>query len=349
MQLAEGLAAKGIDVCLATFGRAGSALQKSQAAAISGLKWWDSSLKLEWMDEPWSDVERSGPWLLDLERQFHPDVIHLNTLCHGALGWQAPVVTTVHSCVTSWWAAVKGTPLPDNWSCYRREVEHSLKCSTLVTAPSRAMLASVSENYDVNPAISRVIGNGRRAAQFRAEPKEPFILSAGRFWDEAKNVQALVEIAPKLPWPVFLAGEQESPDGRTASLAGCHVLGPLSTPELASWYARAAIYALPARYEPFGLSVLEAALSGCALVLGDIPSLREAWQDSAIFVPPNNIDHLQAALRTLIEDPQQRQAMSASARKRAQLYSESLTVSKYLEAYDWALRHTPRRRHACAS
>ncbi len=33
---------------------------------------------------------------------------------------------------------------------------------------------------------------------------------------------------------------------------------------------------LPARYEPFGLSVLEAALSGCALVLGDIPSLRES-------------------------------------------------------------------------
>ena len=34
---------------------------------------------------------------------------------------------------------------------------------------------------------------------------------------------------------------------------------------------------LPARYEPFGLSILEAALSGCALVLGDLPSLRELW------------------------------------------------------------------------
>ena len=64
------------------------------------------------------------------------------------------------------------------------------------------------------------------------------------------------------------------------------MLGRLSAGELADWYARAAIYALPARYEPFGLSALEAALSGCALVLGDIPSLREIWGDAALFVPP---------------------------------------------------------------
>ena len=54
--------------------------------------------------------------------------------------------------------------------------------------------------------------------------------------------------------------------------------------------ARAAIYALPAHYEPFGLSILEAAMSGCALVLGDIPSLREIWGDAAVFVHPDNRD-----------------------------------------------------------
>ena len=47
----------------------------------------------------------------------------------------------------------------------------------------------------------------------------------------------------------------------------------LSGEDIRPWFARAGIYALPAVYEPFGLSVLEAALSGCALVLGDIPSL----------------------------------------------------------------------------
>jgi hypothetical protein len=54
-------------------------------------------------------------------------------------------------------------------------------------------------------------------------------------------------------------------------------LGPLEASELAGWMHRAAIYALPARYEPFGLSALEAAQAGCALVLGDLSSLREVW------------------------------------------------------------------------
>ena len=40
----------------------------------------------------------------------------------------------------------------------------------------------------------------------------------------------------------------------------------------------------------FGFSVLEAALSGCALVLGDIPSLREIWGDAALFVPPDDTE-----------------------------------------------------------
>ncbi len=72
---------------------------------------------------------------------------------------------------------------------------------------------------------------------------------------------------------------------------------------MAGWLGRASIFALPARYEPFGLLPLEAALSGCALVLGDIPSLREVWGDAAWFVPPDDRDALTAAIGSLIASP----------------------------------------------
>ena len=61
-----------------------------------------------------------------------------------------------------------------------------------------------------------------------------------------------------------------------------------------------AIYASPARYEPFGLGVLEAALSSCALVLGDSPTLREPWSDAALFVPPDDHDALLTALADVV-------------------------------------------------
>jgi glycosyltransferase involved in cell wall biosynthesis len=123
------------------------------------------------------------------------------------------------------------------------------------------------------------------------------------------------------------------------------MLGRLGSGELAGWYARASIYALPARYEPFGLSALEAALSGCALALGEIPSLREVWGDAAVFVPPEDPSALETALRELIADPDRRQSMADAAGERAMRYTPPRMAEQYFATYQSAAE----RRRACAS
>jgi glycogen synthase len=344
LDLAEGLIARGVEVCLATFGGHGNAAQRAQAASIEGLQWLESDLKLEWMEEPWADIQQAGQLLLRVENEFRPDAVHLNTLCHGTLNWRAPVVTTVHSCVISWWDAVKEEALPATWNRYYAEVDRSLRCAAMITAPSSYMTGSVVSRYGVNPANTRTIPNGRKDAGFHSQRKESMILSAGRLWDEAKNIEALVKVAPKLEWPVFLAGEQNA-----AYLGECRALGSLSTIDLANWYARAAIYASPARYEPFGLSILEAALSGCVLVLGDIPSLREIWHEAAVFVTPDNQQQLEAAMRALIKNPERRQRLSELALKRARNFSQATMVSRYLVAYADVRKRHQQRSEICAS
>jgi glycosyltransferase involved in cell wall biosynthesis len=122
----------------------------------------------------------------------------------------------------------------------------------------------------------------------------------------------------------------------------------LSPSDLASWLARAAIYALPARYEPFGLSALEAALSGCALVLGDISSLRENWDGAAVFVPPDDHNRLEAALRRLMEHGEQRESFALLAANRAREFTQSRMVSDYLNVYSIAFENASERRPACA-
>ena len=64
----------------------------------------------------------------------------------------------------------------------------------------------------------------------------------------------------------------------------------------------AAIYVAPALYEPFGLTVLEAALSGCSLVLSDIPSFRENWDGAALLISTEDPDQWCAVLNRLSED-----------------------------------------------
>ena len=332
LELARGLGEKGIEVALATMGAPLNELQRDKADRTPGLRVFESHLKLEWMDEPWRDVEKAGDWLLNLESRICPDVVHLNGYVHGVLPWSAPKLVVGHSCVLSWWRAVKGEDAPESWDRYQVEVAAGLHAADLVVAPSTAMLAALADHYGQLPR-TRVIPNGRDAHIFRPTAKEPMLFSAGRLWDEAKNLEALERVAPRLPWPIFVAGDNHHPDGGEIRPHNTRLLGRLSQRALAAWLGRASIYALPARYEPFGLSILEAALAGCTLVLGDIPSLREIWRNRAVFVDPNDTEALEREVMSLIESPERRQSLAAGSRSRALELTPERMVSGYLTAY----------------
>ena len=323
------------EVLLAIMGPSLSASQRDDARSLPNLSLFKSNYKLEWMPGCWPDVKRAGDWLLHLENRLQPDLIHLNGYAHANLPWQNPTLVVGHSCVYSWWQAVKGDTPPAEWQRYKTEVQNGLHAADLVVTPSAAMLRALNTHYGpIDNA--RVIHNGRNADQFTSRRKRPFILSAGRLWDEAKNIDCVAEIAAKLPWPVLVAGEFQHPDqaARHSSVAKqCRWLGSLPESQLQRWYASASIYALPALYEPFGYTPLEAALSGCALVLGDIESLREIWADAAVFVEPNDSKALRHELLTLIADPQRRDEMSQRARARALEFTSVRMAENYVAAY----------------
>jgi glycogen synthase len=331
VELARSLDRHGVRIALATMGAPVTPSQRSQLSGLQALSLHESSFKLEWMQHAWDDVDRAGEWLLALERQFAPDVVHLNQFAFGALPFAAPTLVVAHSCVLSWWRAVHRETAPASWDEYRRRVCAGLAGARLVAAPTRAMLDSLADNYGHAGGV--VLCNGRGAESFRPAAKRPFILAAGRFWDAAKNLAALQAVAPLLPWPVRLAGSTSHPDGGSVPPSQVEFLGELPAQSLARQLAEASIYALPARYEPFGLSVLEAALSGCALVLGDIPSLREVWGPAALYVAADDYPALRATLCRLIDDPHERTRMSAAARARALQFTTPRMTGAYLTAY----------------
>lgn len=333
LELCRALGRLGVEVILATMGEPLKVGQRIEAAGVENVQLMESRYRLEWMDDPWSDVEAAGTWLELLEAQFAPDLIHLNGYAHAALPWSAPVVVVAHSDVLTWWEAVRGGNAPPNLSHYADVVARGLQAADVVVAPTRALLDAMERHYGPMPH-ARVVPNGRSPRTFEASGgKEAFILSAGRLWDDAKNARALAEIAADVPWPIKLAGQQEAPDGEMAALRNVELLGFRAPGEMAALYSRASIYALPARYEPFGLSALEAGLAGCALVLGDILSLREIWHDAAEFVPPDQPAVLCRTLSRLIADPVRRAELAGHAFRRAEQFSVDRVVRGYLAAY----------------
>jgi glycogen(starch) synthase len=351
VELIRGLQQLGVDVVLATTGRRLSPAQRAALSELANLEVHETSGALEWMDEPWADVAVTGRWLLDLADRCKPDCVHLNELAHAALPWRAPVIVVGHSCVLSWWEAVLKQPAPPRYRRYVGQVVAALAAADAIVAPSAAMLGALDRHYGPLRA-SQVIPNGIALRRFAPAAKQPCVVTAGRLWDQAKNVAALQRTAAALPWPVQVAGDAIGPDGQDQSQAAapCQLLGNLPRPELASVMARAAIYALPARYEPFGLSVLEAAASGCALVLGRIPSLLENWSGAARFVDPDQPDELRQTLLELIEQPSVRAELSAKAHERAQRFGAEPMAKAYLQLYAAVQPTATKRRQArCAS
>ncbi|MDX2162294.1 MAG: glycosyltransferase family 4 protein [bacterium] len=334
LELIGALATYGVEVILATMGRRLSDAQRRDLHSLPNVCHYESAFRLEWMESPWGDVTRAGDWLLKLAAIHKPDVIHLNNYGQAALPFDAPVLLAAHSCVNSWWRAVHRADPPPEWAAYTDLVRAGVQRAAGIIAPTHAMLDAVRACYGNRPGM-RVIPNGRSAYSFQpAAAKLPLIFSMGRVWDAAKNTALLDAVSGEIAYPIYIAGEGvPSSGGKGNAAPSAHYLGPLSSECAAEWLANAEIYALPALYEPFGLSVLEAALSGCALILGDIPSLRENWDGAALFVDPRDARALRTALQRVIADPALRAELRTKARARAMLFSPGRMGTATLDVY----------------
>lgn len=324
LELIAGLATQDVEVSLAVLGPGADEDQLRDAARAGVASIHENVGALEWMDDPWRDLDGTGDWLLDLEGRLRPDVVHLNSFVHAAAGWHAPVVSVGHSCVLSWWRAVKGEDAPRSWGRYRDAVREGLEAAAEVVAPTRWMLAELTRLYGIDRG--RVIYNGLCVPNSRGTRARE-VVAAGRLWDEAKNVGAVLKVAPQLKWPVVVAGAEVVP------MSNVEAVGRIARAELLARLVGASVFVLPARYEPFGLGALEAALSGCALVLGDIPSLREVWGDAAVFVDPDDPADLLTRCNDLLSDPEALEGWAERARLRASTYTTAVMTESYVQVY----------------
>ncbi|HEX2967735.1 MAG TPA: glycosyltransferase family 4 protein [Bacteroidales bacterium] len=336
LNLAGGLIKNGIDVSIVVIG---NDLTEYQKMELDFVPWYFIRSKQEWMDDPWDDIENAGYELKEIAKAVQPDVVHLNSFSFGALGWNVPVVVTAHSCVLSWWEAVRHETAPGSWNIYREFAGKGIRNADAVVAPGFTMMRYVEKYYQ--PLKYRaVINNGAEASGFRIAPKENFVFSMGRLWDEAKNIKLLVRASEDIGYPVFIAGEH---DGMITSDApnNVHFLGRLTQAQIAGWLSEAALYVLPVLYEPFGYTFLEAALSGCAVVTGDIDSMRELWPDSVAFVDPKNSKELADTVNSLMIDRERRELLGRKAYDIAlSRYSLGRMVSEYSSLYSNVLKES---------
>src|SRR5947209_7635997 len=344
LETARALAERGISTLLAVLGERPGESALQEARAIAGLELELTDLPLDWTATSAAEVTQAGEEIARLARRCGADLIQLNAPALAATAsFHAPTIGVLHSCVATWWEAVHGrAPLPADLEWRAKLTRAGLNRVDVAVAPSHALANQASRLYALPPPL--VIYNGispfeTRPAAARTIP----VLTAGRLWDQGKNVAALDHAAERLPFRIQAAGPVQGPNGAAIALDHLHWLGVLEPAALRETMARSAVFGSPALYEPFGLAVLEAAQAGCPLVLSDISTFRELWEGAALFVAPSDSRALADALSELTSDSVLRARLAAAAQDRASHYTIDKSAGE-LAALMRSLVTEPQRR-----
>jgi glycosyltransferase involved in cell wall biosynthesis len=122
-------------------------------------------------------------------------------------------------------------------------------------------------------------------------------------------------------------------------------LGELSAQERKDFFAAVDVFALPSYVESFGLSPLEAALNGAAVIAYDHGGPGQLFRngDNALLAPAGDRGVLSEMLERLTTNARERARLGGAACRLAGGYSWSRVLDVISNAYDDLLANQPRR------
>lgn len=291
-------------------------------------------IPLEWEDADELAYESGRQALLQLALGWRAHVLHANEHHLGLIGATGlPVLVVSHSDLCAWHASMDNDPYASVGVAYRQRVIDGLNSAALVVAPSTAVADALNAWYGYSGVV-RVIPNGvSPAVQVLAPARTIDAMMACRLWDPAKNLQCFREAIAGFERGTFIAAGPLSPPGAPPITAEDRLItypGRLDNAALRTMLARARILVSPARYEPFGLVAVEAALAGCCLLLADIPTYRAIWDRAALYFDPGDATALRTLIHGMLDEPDRRHALGEAARVQAE---SRFTAERMARAY----------------
>jgi glycosyltransferase involved in cell wall biosynthesis len=207
-----------------------------------------------------------------------------------------PVLWTASALFGSAWREMKPGVAGHIWEQIERWlVRRRFDGLHLISESSYALAMSMG----ADPARSFVITVGIRHQDFTPHwPKDRTVLFSGKL-DVRKGIFDFLEAAarlPHIPFEVVGWGHGEA-EVRARATANVTIHPFLRGAALRAHFCRAAIFCMPSHVEPFGLALIEAMASGCAIV-SSVP-----LPFAGISIPPRDVDAIVRAVEQLWSDP----------------------------------------------
>jgi len=230
---------------------------------------------------------------------------------------------------------------PDFRARFAAQARDAAERADAIIAVSHFTKSQLTALLNVEPSRIHVVHHGCRQLPRTERPREPVILTVGAI-QKRKNTIRLVEAfeSVDLRWRLVLAGSAGYGSNeilaRIASSKAREritVTGYVSSADLASWYARASIFAFPSLDEGFGMPVLEAMAAGVPVLTSNCSALPEVAGDAALLVDPASTQAIAEGLRKLMYDEDLRAQSARKGLARAQLFPWDTAVQKTWRVY----------------
>ena len=268
------------------------------------------------------------------------DVVHLHEpiapgpCMTATLFADAPKVGTFHAAGESAGYRVMG------WALKRlaRKLDH--RCAV---SPDAMALAQSALGGDYELLFNGI--EVERFAHGEAHPVEaPTIFFLGRH-EPRKGLEVLLEALAHLPADlrVWVGGDGPQTAELRDRFGGdqrIEWLGRICDEERAARLRGCTVYCSPSvRGESFGMVLLEAMASGCALVASDLAGHRNVATDGvdALLAPVGDPVALAVSLRRILADGALRSELVAGGRRRAEQLSMARLADRYVEIYQGLL------------
>jgi hypothetical protein len=205
--LARALRPLGVEPVLAVLGPQPTS---DQRAAAAGLELIETGLPLDWLAETQEEVRAAAQAVAELACEQRADLVQINAPALAVADFAVPVVAVAHSCLATWWEAVIGGDMPDDFR-WRTELHaEGLRRADQVVAPSTSFAEATRRAYALS-CEPRAVHNGRAPLPLPEVPRQLLAFTAGRLWDKGKDVRTLDQAAGLLPFPLHAAGPLPGP------------------------------------------------------------------------------------------------------------------------------------------
>jgi glycosyltransferase involved in cell wall biosynthesis len=264
------------------------------------------------------------------------DLVHATSLAVPPPGGR-PLVVTVHDLV---FLRQPEYLTPRGVAFHRRGLELSRDATIVVpTAFGRDDLAS--EGFDPDRIHVARHGVDPPPAPSPLPKRPPYLLFVGTI-EPRKGIADVLDAHTALrarhpDLELVVAGPPGWGEPPDLDRPGVTVPGVLDDGALDAVYRGAVALAHPARYEGFGLTIVEAMARGCPVVSSDAACLPEIGGGATALVPVGDVDALAGALEAVLTDDAHRAALADAGRARAAQFTWAASAAAHRAAYDAAV------------